>query len=306
MNKFLLLDTFNFLHRAYHALPKTFRDSSGEPTNAVYGVTSMLINVLDQIKPSYVVAAMDSIEPTFRLEDFTGYKAHRKPMEEDLSSQIPKVIEVLDAFGITRIMANGYEADDIIATMVKKFEPESEIVIVSNDRDLWQLADRKVLIMLPTTKGTAEWLGSAEVKSRLGFEPSLIADYKGLRGDTSDNIPGVYGIGEKTAGVLIQNFGSIENIYANIDKVTPESLRQKLLSNYDQAMMSKKLAQLIYDVPVTVRFDELKYTTFNKLNVKKVLERYNFKSLIRRLGFDDSNNNRQKRDEVSKDQLSLL
>jgi DNA polymerase-1 len=288
-------------------LPKSFRDSNGEPTNAVYGVTSMLINVLDQIKPAYVVAAMDSIEPTFRLEDFTGYKAHRKPMEEDLSSQIPKVIEVLDAFGITRIMANGYEADDIIATMVKKFEPESEIVIVSNDRDLWQLAARKVLIMLPTTKGPAEWLGPSEVNTRLGFEPSLIADYKGLRGDTSDNIPGVYGIGEKTAAALIQNFGSIENIYANIDKVTPESTRQKLLNSYDQAMMSKKLAQLIYDVPVTVRFDELKYSTFNKLNVKRVLERYNFKSLIRRLGFDDeTNNKKQKKDEVSKDQLSLL
>ncbi|OGC69795.1 hypothetical protein A2415_04985 [candidate division WWE3 bacterium RIFOXYC1_FULL_39_7] len=305
MNKLLLIDTFNFLHRAYHALPTSFRDERGEPTNAVYGVTSMVINILDQIKPTYVLAAMDSIEPTFRLEDFTAYKAHRKPMEEDLSSQIPKVIEMLDAFGIKQVMVNGYEADDIIATTVANYKDDNEIVVVSNDRDLWQLVDKNVLIMLPSTKGSAEWLGPKEVTSRFGFEPGKIADYKGLRGDTSDNIPGVFGIGEKTAASLVKEFGSVEDIYNNIDKVKPDSLRQKLLNSYEQAMMSKKLAQLIYDVPIAVELDDLRYSTFNKINVKKVLERYNFKSLIRRLGFENENNKTSK-SEVSKDQLSLL
>jgi DNA polymerase I len=131
-------------------------------------------------------------ETTFRVEDFTGYKAQRKPMEEDLSSQIPKVIEVMESFGIKMIGVNGYEADDVIATVAKKFEKEYEVVIVSNDRDLWQLASPTVSIMLPNTKGSVEWLGPKEVLARFGFPPSNIADYKGLRGDPSDNIPGVW------------------------------------------------------------------------------------------------------------------
>src|SRR3990167_11024153 len=114
MKKLLLIDTFNFLHRAFHALPKTFKDANNEPTNAVYGVTSMLINIFDTLKPDYAVAALDGEKPTFRVGEFTGYKAHRRPMEDDLNSQIPKVIEILDAFGIKRILIDGYEADDII------------------------------------------------------------------------------------------------------------------------------------------------------------------------------------------------
>lgn len=286
MSKLLIIDTFNFLHRAYHALPISFTDKNGEPTNAVYGVTSMLINILDQIKPSHMIAALDSMEPTFRAEDFTGYKAHRKPMEEDLASQLPKVFEIIDAFGIKQITVNGYEADDIIASSVSKYSSEADVIVASNDRDLWQLVGDKVMIMVPSTKGSAEWLGKKEVNARFGFEPKLIADYKGLRGDPSDNIPGVYGVGEKTATALIKEFGSIEDIYKNIDSVKPESLKKKLIENYEQALMSKKLAQLIYDVPFSLRLSECKYSDFNKLQVKKVLEKYNFKSLIKRLGFE--------------------
>ena len=306
MKKFLIIDTFNFLHRAYHALPKTFTDKEGNPTNAVYGVTSMLINVLNQLKPNYVVAALDSIEPTFRTEDFTGYKAHRKPMEEDLSSQIPKVFEVLDAFGIKKITVNGYEADDIVATLVKMFSDKAEMIVVSNDKDLWQLAGGNVMIMLPNTKGDGQWLSKDEVVARLGFTPDKIADYKGLRGDPSDNIPGVYGVGEKTATTLIQKYGSMEEIYKNIDTVKPDSLREKLLNSYEQALMSKKLAQLIYDVPFTADLDECKYSDFNKLQVKTILEQYNFKSLIKRLGFEDGSSVSKKELQENKDQLGLF
>ncbi len=306
MKKFLIIDTFNFLHRAYHALPKTFTDKEGNPTNAVYGVTSMLINVLNQLKPNYVVAALDSIEPTFRTEDFTGYKAHRKPMEEDLSSQIPKVFEMLDAFGIKKITVNGYEADDIVATLVKMFSDKAEMIVVSNDKDLWQLAGGNVMIMLPNTKGDAQWLSKDEVVARLGFTPDKIADYKGLRGDPSDNIPGVYGVGEKTATTLIQKYGSMEEIYKNIDTVKPDSLREKLLNSYEQALMSKKLAQLIYDVPFTADLDECKYSEFNKLQVKNILEQYNFKSLIKRLGFEDGSSVSKKELQENKDQLGLF
>lgn len=284
--KLLLIDTFNFLHRAYYALPKTLTDSKGNPTNAVYGVTAMLISVFNQLKPDYVVAAMDSIEPTFRVEDFTGYKAHRKPMEDDLSSQIPKVLEILDAFGIKQIMVNGYEADDVIGTTAKEFGGEVEVVIVSNDRDLWQLATEGVVIMIPTKGNGSEWVGPEEVEKRMGIKPKQLIDYKALCGDPSDNIPGVYGVGEKTAKKLMDEFGSVEKIYKNIDKVKPDSLKEKLANNAEEAVMSKHLATIVTDVPMDVTLGDCKYSDFNRAKVRDVLQKYNFRSLIKRLGFD--------------------
>jgi DNA polymerase I len=307
MKKLLLIDTYNLLFRAYHALPKTFTDRSGQPTNAIYGVTSMLINILNAIKPQYMIAAIDGAEPVFRNEDFTGYKAHRKPMDDELAVQIPKIFEVLDSFGIKQIQIDGYEADDIIATSVERFKEQVDIIIVSNDRDLWQLATANVLIMLPSTKGESEWLSAKEVEARLGFSPTKIADYKGFRGDPSDNIPGVYGIGEKTATSLLQQFGSVEEIYRKVDQVKPDSLREKLLNNYEQALMSKKLAQLIYDVPATFDLEDCRYTDFNRMQVKSLLETYNFRSLIRRLGFEDAPTTRKNSEAVpNADQPSLF
>lgn len=309
MRKLLLIDTFNLLHRAYHALPKTFKDPNGSPTNAVYGVTSMLISILEQVKPDYIVAAIDGEKPTFRVEDFTGYKAHRKPMEEDFAVQIPKVMEILDAFGIKRILIEGYEADDVmgtLATNLVKEHSDLEVVIVSNDRDLWQLVNKQVIMMLPTTTGTAEWLGVSEVEARMGFSPAQMVDYKGLRGDPSDNIPGVFGVGEKTAKSLIEKYVMVENIYQHINEITPESLREKLLNCAEQALMSKKLAQIILDAPITLSLSDCKYTDFNKARVVEVLKTYNFKSLIRRLGFEAGDSKPSKKEEVPQDQLSLL
>lgn len=305
MKKLLLIDTFNFLHRAYHALPQSFRDPRGEPVNAVYGVTSMLINVLDLLKPDYSVAALDGIKPTFRVEEFTSYKAHRKPMEDNLSSQIPKVFEIFDAFGIKSIVVDGYEADDVIGTLAVRFaDNDHQAIIISNDRDLWQLVNKNVVAMIPSSNGKAEWIGHEEVIKRMGIDPKQIPDYKGLRGDPSDNIPGVYGIGEKTAIKLIQEYGSLEQLYASIDTVEPESLRQKLAANAEEAVMSKQLATIITDVPVTVNLDECCYYDFNKAKVKEVLEKYNFKSLIRRLGFIPEGENQTK--EIPDNQTSLF
>ena len=308
MKKLVLIDTFNFLHRAYHALPKTLTDKEGQPTNAVYGVTSMLISLFDQLKPDYVLAALDDIEPTFRVEEFTGYKAHRKPMEDDLSSQIPKVFEIIDAFGIPKLSLAGYEADDVIGTMVEKYKDEEdlEIIVVSNDRDLWQLVGKNVLVMSPQSKGMAEWIGEKEVKARYGFRPEQIIDYKGLKGDPSDNIPGVYGIGQKTATKLIKEYKNIEGVYQHIEQIEPESVRKKLIENYEQAQMSKMLATIIKDAPMNVEIRDCKYTTFNKGQVKDVLEKYNFKSLIKRLGFEVKTTKKKKKPEVPENQLSLL
>jgi DNA polymerase-1 len=306
MKKLLIIDTFNFLHRAYHALPSTFRGPDGQPTNAVYGFTSMVLNVLEQIKPDYMVAALDGQEPTFRVGEFTAYKAQRKPMEDDLQVQIPKVFEILDAFEIKRIVVEGYEADDVIGTVAAKFKGKVDIVIVSNDKDLWQLAGNGNIIMVPGKKGEMECMGEKEVDARLGFEAEKVADYKGLRGDPSDNIPGVFGVGEVTATKLLQKYGHLEDIYKNIDSVEPESLRNKLLESYEQALMSKKLAQIILDVPFQLDLEECRYREINKIKVKEVLEKYHFKSLIKRMGFEVDGSSKGKGAEPPDNQLSLL
>lgn len=302
MKKFLLIDTFNLLHRAYHALPKTFTNEAGFPTNAIYGVTSMLINMFEVIKPDYIVAAMDSITPTFRVENFTAYKAHRKPMENELSVQIPKVKEVIAAFGIPQIEAPGYEADDVIGTIAKMYGEEMQVVIVSNDRDLWQLVTTNVLVMVPGKNGNVEWVGPDQVKAKMGFDPEHIIDYKALRGDPSDNIPGVAGIGDVTAKKLIIEYGSIENIYHNIANLAPKSLQEKLANNAEEAVMSKSLATVTVDAPVTFDLDSCRYREFSKPQVVDILKEYNFKSLIKRLGFEDVS----KKEVLNSEQLPLL
>ena len=307
MKKLLLIDTFNFLHRAYHALPKTLTDKNGEPTNAVYGVASMLINVLDQIKPDYVLAAMDDIAPTFRVEGFTGYKAHRRPMEDDLSSQIPKVFEVIDAFGVKRVSLPGYEADDVIGTMVEKFKGKDlELIVVSNDRDLWQLVKGNVLVMSPGPGGISEWIGEKEVMARYGFKPEQLVDYKGLRGDPSDNIPGVYGVGEKSAQKLIIEYKDIDTVYKKIDKVEPKSLRDKLLSGYEQAIMSRNLACIIKDAPLDIKLEDCTYHDSNKLGLRDVLDKYNFRSLLKRIEGQEDKAARKKQKEIPETQMQLL
>ena len=303
--KLLLIDTFNFLHRAYHALPSTFRDSNGEPVNAVYGVTSMLIGIFETVKPDYVVAALDGQAPTFRVENFTSYKAHRKELDEDLATQIPKVFEILNAFGIKKIVVEGYEADDVIGTLAKRFSSKDlDVLISSNDRDLWQLLGKNVMVILPAKGGQVEWVGEEEAKARLSFDPKLITEYKALAGDASDNIPGVFGVGEKTAKRLILEYDTVEEIYKNISSIKPNSLKEKLAENAEMAVMSRNLATIETNVPITLELSECKYKEFNKVAVVEVLKKYNFKSLIKRLGFGDKKE--AKKQETPDNQISLL
>lgn len=287
MKKLLLIDTFNFLHRAFHAIPLTLTSADGTPSNAVYGVASMIISVLEILKPTHVLAALDGIKPTFRVEEFTQYKAHRSEMDPALAGQIDKVFALLDAMGIKRIVQEGYEADDIIATYATRFKSEAQVVIASNDRDMWQLIDENVLIMSPTTKGTADWVGLKEAKVKLGFDPHLIPDYKGLRGDLSDNIPGVHGIGEKTAAKLVSEYGNLDEVYKNVDKITPASLQSKLLENYEIAMQSRRLATVIKDCPIEVDLESCKYSGFNNDSVYDFFTLMRFKSLLKRLGLEN-------------------
>src|SRR3989344_3550980 len=217
--KLALIDSNALVHRAYHALPPmSTRD--GVPTNAVYGFTTMLLKMFSTLKPTHVIAAFDVKGPTFRKEKFAAYKAQRKPMDDALAAQFPLVKEVLKAFSIPMIELKGFEADDVIGTLVAKINGNVQKVIVTGDMDTLQLIDGLTSVFTLRRGVTDTILYDAEmVKTQYGFGPEYVTDYKGLRGDPSDNIPGVAGIGEKTAKELIARYGSIENIYKHIDKL---------------------------------------------------------------------------------------
>lgn len=283
MKKVVIVDTFNFLHRAFHAIPKSFRAPDNTPTNAVYGVSSMLISLIKETKPDCLIAALDSQKPTFRSEEFSNYKAQRKEMEEELKIQIPLVFKAIDLLGIYKLNCEGYEADDVIGTLVSKLKYTSEIYIVSNDKDMWQLIDKNVHILIPNTKGGFEKIDKDEANKRLEFDKKYLVDFKALRGDTSDNIPGVYGIGEVTAKKLIGKYHTVEGIYQNIEEVTPESLKKKLVENIEIAYMSKKLATIIIDAPLRFDLDECNFKFYPKPELVDFFMSLNFKSLLKRL-----------------------
>lgn len=303
MKKLVILDTFNFLHRAYYAIPKSFRAPDNTPTNAVYGVCSMIISLINEIKPDYIIAALDSKKPTFRVEEFSNYKAQRKEMDEELRVQIPLVFDAIEKMGILKVNCEGYEADDVIGTLVERYKNNFEIYLLSNDRDLWQLISKNVKVMLPSTKGIFEEINSENVQSRLEFEKQFLVDYKALRGDTADNIPGVYGVGEVTAKKLISEYQTIENIYQNIEKIKPESLKKKLVENIETAYLSKKLATIILDCPIVLDIEEAKQKPGVSTELISLFEKWNFKSLLKRLNVPEK---KDKKSEVSDLQINLF
>lgn len=294
MERLLLIDTFNYIHRAYYALPKTFKDANGEPTNAVYGFTSMLISTIDTLKPTYVIAAMDELtQPNFRDAAFDAYKKNRKEMDADLESQLSKIEEIIEAFGIPRLVLPGFEADDIIGSISRQAVAKGiEVVIVSNDKDILQLLGPYVKVFIPdNSKDGGKFFGVSEFREKYGFEPEQLIDYKALRGDPSDNIPGVSGIGEKTASELVKKYKTLESLYKYIDSekgnsIKPESVRVKLTVGRDMAFLSKKLVTIDENTAVTFDPALCKLKHVDRLKVVEILKRYNFKSLIRRLGFE--------------------
>lgn len=301
MKKVVIVDTFNFLHRAFHAIPRSFRAPDNTPTNAVYGVTSMIISLIKETNPDCLIAALDSQKPTFRSEEFSNYKAQRKEMDEELKVQIPLVFKAIDLIGVYKLNCEGYEADDVIGTLVEKLKADSEIYIVSNDKDMWQLLDKNVFVLIPNTKGGFEKIDEAEAVKRLEFDKKYLIDFKALRGDTSDNIPGVYGIGEVTAKKLIEKYHTVEEIYKHIEEVTPESLKKKLVENVEIAYMSKKLATIITDAPVRFDLEDCQFKFYPTPELVDYFTNLNFKSILRRL-----NVNIDEKNKVSEDQPSLF
>jgi len=274
VKKLFLIDAHSQIYMAYYALPP-MTNSRGVPTNAVYGFTSTLLKILRKEKPDYLLAAFDSKGPTFRHKKFEEYKATRKPMPEELEPQIPIILEILDAMKIETFALPGYEADDLIATIARKAEQAGiEAYIVTRDKDADQLLSDhiKVYDSKRETVRTRETL-----QEEKGIRPEQVPDMMGLAGDTSDNIPGVPGIGPKTALKLILEFGSLENVLANIEKIKGEKLRENLRAYADQARLSRELARLKTDLPVKVDFRKFETKGFDGERLKQLFEELDFK-----------------------------
>lgn len=284
MSKLLLVDGHSILNRAFYGLPD-LTNSKGEHTNAVLGFINMVLKVIEEENPTHIAVAFDLHAPTFRHEMFKEYKGTRKGMPEELKSQVPVMKEMLQYMNVTIVSREGFEADDIIGTLSVIGENKGmDVVILSGDRDLLQLATEHVRVKLPKTKGgktTVEEYYAKDVEELYGVTPKEFIDMKGLMGDTSDNIPGVPGIGEKTAGKIIADYHSIENAYAHIDEIKPAKAMNNLKEFYDQAIMSKVLATIKLEVPLEIDMNELFYKSLFTDEAYEYVKTLELKSLLK-------------------------
>lgn len=287
--KIVLIDGHSILNRAFFGLPD-LTNSEGLHTNAIYGFLNIMLKLLDEEKPEYLTVAFDVHAPTFRHQMYEEYKGTRKPMADELRQQVPVMKEVLRSMGIRIIEQEGLEADDLLGTLSKRCESEGmDVTIISGDRDLLQLATDKVKIRIPKTKQgrtEVEDYYAADVKERYQVTPLEFIDMKALMGDTSDNIPGVPGIGEKTAAKIITEYHSIENAYQHARELKPPRASKAIVEYWDMAVMSKKLAAICVDASLDYDiesarlgniFTEEAYTLFQKLQFKNLLSRFEVK-----------------------------
>ncbi len=282
-SKLLLIDGHSILNRAYYGLPD-LTNSKGLHTNAVLGFLNMMFKFIDTEKPTHFAVAFDVSAPTFRHEMYEAYKGTRKPMDPELKAQVPMIQEMLTAMNIPIVKQAGLEADDILGTLAKRAEKAgAEVTIVSGDRDLLQLASDHIKISIPKTKKTGteiENYYASDVLEQKQVTPEEFIDVKALMGDTSDNIPGVPSIGEKTATNLIVEYHTVENAYAHIDEVKPPRAQKNLREFYDQAILSKKLATINIDAPVSVSVDDAVLTDFYTEEAYKLCKEWEFKKLL--------------------------
>ena len=278
-----LIDGYSLLYRAFYALPQSISTSSGLPTNALYGFTSMLLKLLDSEEEVGLGVVWDGGMPKFRLEIFPEYKAQRSAMPEELRSQLDHLDEILEAMNIPAIRAEGFEADDALATMSRQVPEGVELFIVTGDQDAMQLVDGNVKV-LRTTRGVSETktYGRDEVVDEYGVTPEQIPDYKALTGDSSDNIPGVRGIGPKGAANLLKQFGTLDGVYQNLENISAKGTRNKLEEGRESAFMSLELARMRFDVPVKFDPEDLHFEGVSP-NIRDITRRYEFRTLESRL-----------------------
>ena len=295
--KIVLIDGHSILNRAFFGVPP-LTNSEGLHTNAVYGFLNIMFKILDEEKPDYLTVAFDRSEPTFRHQMFDAYKGTRKPMAQELREQVPVMKEVLQAMGIKIMEMPGYEADDLLGTIAGMAEAQGmDVSIISGDRDLLQLATEKVKIRIPKTKRTGteiEDYYATDVVERYQVTPKEFIDVKALMGDSSDNIPGVPGIGEKTATNLIVAYKSIENAYAHLEEITPKRAKTNLEEHYDMAQMSKTLATIEVHVPIEFDMEAAKLTDLYTPEAYVYMKRLEFKKMMTRFSDDMSQNDLEK------------
>lgn len=282
---FLLMDGHALVHRAFHALPPLTVNKTGEPIGAVYGFTSALLKALDEIDPTHCAIVFDRPTPTFRHMQYEEYKAHRASTPDDLRVQFKRIRELVSAFGIPAYEMDGYEGDDVLGTLSRQASEQGiDTVILTGDTDTVQLVTPYVKALLPRGmfKDTVLY-DENKVVERYGVPPVLIPDFKGLVGDTSDNIPGVPGIGGKTAAKLVQQFGDINGIYEHIDDVKPPRIQGLLKEHQSQAMMSVDLARIVVRVPLDLEFEACARSGFNREAVVALFREMEFSSLLARL-----------------------
>ncbi|MEI6039892.1 MAG: 5'-3' exonuclease H3TH domain-containing protein [Candidatus Berkelbacteria bacterium] len=298
-NRLVLIDSFALIYRAFYGIPPTLtRD--GHPINAAYGFASAILAAIKDLQPEYLVACFDLPKKTKRHEDYVEYKAHRKPMPDDLVPQIQYCKKILEAMNIPIVSAEGYEGEDVIATIVAQIRRSNgeiqkniEAIIVTGDSDTFQLVDglTKVYSM---ARGAQHALMYDEnkVQARYGLPPADFVDFKALKGDTSDNIPGVPGIGEKTAAKLIQEYNNLENIYENIEKIKGK-LQTLLIENKEQAFLSRKLSQIVSNAPIEFELKTSRIHDFDQAKVEKLFLDLGFKSLLVRMPVSTRTNDQQ-------------
>lgn len=287
----VIIDGNAIIHRAYHALPP-LTAPDGTLVNAVYGFASMLLKVMGDLKPDYLVTTFDVAGGTFRDEIYTEYKATRVKTDQALYDQIPLVHELVKGFNVPIYTKTGFEADDLIGTLAKKItgaHKDITCIIVTGDKDLLQLIDDNIIEVYLLRKGMSDFelFNETHMKEKLGFSPAQMIDYKSLRGDTSDNIPGVKGIGEKTATELLANFGSLEKIYDALkkeDKKISAGVQMKLSEGHESALMSKKLATIDTNVPgIEYSLPEMQTTSYKREDVIELFKKFGFYSLVKRV-----------------------
>jgi DNA polymerase-1 len=280
-----LLDGHALFHRAFHAYPDEMSTNSGEATNAVFGFTRILLDLFRYIRPEYIAVSFDRPTPTFRHKDFAPYKAHRPSLPESMRAQFPRVREVVQAFNIPIYEADGFEADDVLGTIALQATSQgTDVVIVTGDLDTLQLVNEHVRVTFARSprRGDFDYYDVDSVRERYGFDPPHIVDYKSLVGDTSDNIPGVAGIGQKTATKLIQDYGTLENILAHLDELPPR-VRANLTEHRDIAIQSKYLATIVTDAPVTLDLASAHALDYDPERVLNLFRELEFYSLVDRL-----------------------
>ncbi|MCF7795533.1 DNA polymerase I [Patescibacteria group bacterium] len=306
--KFLIIDSNALIHRAFHALPDTMQNSEGLQTNSIYGFTNILIKIIEKLKPTHVVACFDIKKKTFRNDLYKEYKANRKKQPQELYDQIPYIKKILSAFNIKILEEEGYEADDLIGSVVYKIKNIDKIIL-TGDKDSFQLIDNETSV-LTFKKGISETFtyDISNIKNETELNPEQIINYKALRGDASDNIPGISGIGEITSIKLLKEFNNLENLYKNIEnnyedlkkeKLFSERILQKIKDEKEKAFLSKKLATIKCDLKINYKKEDFKLIERNNKELKKLFEYLNFFSLVKKLNLEkEKYENKQKEENI--------